>query len=322
VARIGLVLGAGGVTGGAFHAGVLAALAEGTGWDPRSAETVVGTSAGSVTAAVLRAGLPAHDLAARAEGRPLSAEGVRVLAGAAPTMFPPSPGRSPGNRSGPAAPRALLAAARRPWTIRPAALIAALLPEGVIPTTTIEEGVGAMFGARWPQRSLWLCAVRLDDGALVVFGREGSPAARVGEAVAASCAIPAYFSPVLVGGVRYVDGGAFSMTNLGLLAGSGLDLVIVSAPMSKAGRRISTMGGSLVREAGRAQLDREAVRVRRRGTPVIAFQPTADDQSVMGLNAMDPRRRAAVVRQAHSSTLRRLERNDVRQRLLPLTDGS
>ena len=116
--------------------------------------------------------------------------------------------------------------------------------------------------------------------------------------------------------------GAFSLTNLGLLAGLGLDLVIVSAPMSKAGRRISTAGGSLVREAGRAQLDREAVRVRRRGTPVIAFQPTADDQAVMGLNAMDPRRRAAaVVRQARASTLRRLERADVRKRLLPLTEG-
>jgi hypothetical protein len=91
--------------------------------------------------------------------------------------------------------------------------------------------------------------------------------------------------------------------------------------MSKAGRRISTTNGSLVREAGRAQLDREALKVRRRGTPVIAFHPTTEDQAVMGLNAMDPRRRAAVVRQARASTLRRLERSDVRQRLLPLTDG-
>ena len=88
VARIGLVLGAGGVTGGAFHAGVLAALAEGTGWDPRRAEIVVGTSAGSVTAAALRAGLPAADLAARAEGRPLSAEGARILAGTSPMLLP------------------------------------------------------------------------------------------------------------------------------------------------------------------------------------------------------------------------------------------
>ncbi len=310
------------MTGGAFHAGVLAALAETTGWDPRTAEIIVGTSAGSVTAAALRAGLPAPDLAARAEGRPLSAEGARVVASVGPIVNVPGPGRAPGGRSGPASPRALLAAARRPWNIRPAALIAALLPEGGVPTGTIADGVGAMYlGRRWPDRPLWVCAVRLDDGELVVFGREGAPAVPVGDAVAASCAIPGYFAPVSVNKVRYVDGGASSLANLGLVAGLGLDLVLVSAPMSKAGRRISTTGGSLVRELGRAQLDREALRVRRRGTIVIAFQPTADDRSVMGLNAMDPRRRAVVVRQARTSTLRRLERADVRNRLRTLTDG-
>src|SRR6185369_6425583 len=75
MARIGLVLGAGGVVGHAFHAGVLAALTEKTGWDPRAAEVVVGTSAGSVVGALLRAGASAPDLLARATGQPLSREG-------------------------------------------------------------------------------------------------------------------------------------------------------------------------------------------------------------------------------------------------------
>ena len=57
--RIGLVLGAGGAVGHAFHAGVLAALADETGWDAREAEVVVGTSAGSVVGALLRAGMSA-----------------------------------------------------------------------------------------------------------------------------------------------------------------------------------------------------------------------------------------------------------------------
>ena len=52
MARIGLVLGAGGEIGYACHAGVLAALAEVIGWDARSAEVVVGTSAGSIAGAV------------------------------------------------------------------------------------------------------------------------------------------------------------------------------------------------------------------------------------------------------------------------------
>src|SRR5436190_159696 len=45
--RIGLVLGAGGIVGQAYHAGVLRALSE-AGWDPASSEIVVGTSAGSL----------------------------------------------------------------------------------------------------------------------------------------------------------------------------------------------------------------------------------------------------------------------------------
>jgi NTE family protein len=65
--RIGLVLGAGGLVGHAWHAGVLAGLAEGLGWDPRTADVVVGTSAGSVVAAMLRGGLSAADVFARGD---------------------------------------------------------------------------------------------------------------------------------------------------------------------------------------------------------------------------------------------------------------
>jgi NTE family protein len=194
---------------------------------------------------------------------------------------------------------------------------AALLPEGTVPTGTISEGVDYFFGPGWPSAPLWVCAVRLDTGALAVFGKEGGPPARVGEAVAASCAIPGYFAPVAIGGLRYVDGGAFSLTNLSLMAGLGLDLVLVSAPMAKAGRGINLASG-LAREAGRAQLDREALWVKRRATPVVAFAPTASDQTAMGLNAMDPRRRAGVARQARSSTLERLSDPAFRARLEPL----
>ena len=123
----------------------------------------------------------------------------------------------------------------------------------------------------------------------------------------------------MIDGARYVDGGVHSPTNLDLLGGLGLDLVVVSSPMSTAGRSVSLTGGFAVRRACRALLDGEAIRVRRRGTAVVAFQPTAEDQAVMGMNAMDPRRRAAVTAQVATSTRRRLERADVRRRLEPLT---
>src|SRR2546423_12478885 len=50
--RVGLVLGAGGVLGGAWLAGGLAAIARETGWDPFTADYIVGTSAGALFAAL------------------------------------------------------------------------------------------------------------------------------------------------------------------------------------------------------------------------------------------------------------------------------
>ena len=314
-ARIGLVLGAGGVAGHAFHAGVLAALAEALGWDARSAEVVVGTSAGSGVGAILRAGLPPGDVFARAVGEPMSPAGARLLAHSPRPYSPPAP-QAPG-RLAMAAPRVLVRAALRPWNARLGALAAGVLPAGRIPTEMISGYLRPLFGPEWPA-GLELCAVRLDDGRRVVFGRPGEPRAEVPDAVAASCAIPGYYAPVTIDGVRYVDGGAHSPTNADLVAGRGLDLVVVSSPMSAAGRRPQPTADVAVRRWARAQLWREAAQVRRRGTPVVAFQPTEADQRAAGPNAMDPRRRADVARQARTSALARLERADVRERLAAL----
>jgi hypothetical protein len=54
---------------------------------------------------------------------------------------------------------------------------------------------------------------------------------------------------------------------------------------------------------------------------VVAFQPTEDDLSVMGLRPMDWARRPAVARQARVSTLRRLARADTRERLAAMMSG-
>jgi NTE family protein len=309
--RIGLVLGAGGATGGAFHAGVLAALEEGTGWDPRTAVIVLGTSAGSVTGAALRANLSAADLAARTEGSPLSAEGAALIRAASLSPQIPAPSARPALRwhVGPAAPQVLFAAARRPWATRPTAVVAGLLPQGTLPTSMISDGVAALLGDRWPDKPLWIAAVRLREGRLVVFGRDG-PSVRPADAVAASCAIPGWFAPVVINGERYVDGGVHSLTNAAELADVPLDLVVVSAPLGHAGWR--GLHGA-TRRAARLQLSLEVQRLRRNGVAVLALQPTREDQLAMGRNAMDASRRAAVVRRARASTLARLDRPDIRE---------
>ena len=309
------MLGAGGVAGGSFHAGVLAALHEATGWDPRSADVIVGTSAGSIAGTSLRAGLSPADMLARQEGRVLSAEGRRILA----KVGPPRALRLESTVGRPRAAadiaRTITRAAARPFSARPLALIAGLLPEGNLGTEMIVEGVGGLM-AEWPKKPLWICTVRQSDGRLVAFGRDGKPP--LASAVAASCAIPGFFKPVDIEGERYVDGGVHSPTNADLLRREKLDLVLVSSPMSISGRAIRLALDQPVRRWARLLLDAEAVRLRRSGTPVLAFQPTNDDAAVMGTNAMDPSRRATVARQAYESTLRRLERADTRTRLAAL----
>lgn len=320
MARIGIVLGAGGASGGGFHAGVLTALAEHTGWDPRTATVIVGTSAGSITGTILRAGLPAPDLLARLQGRRLSDEGMALLGDMA--MVPaPSLGRPDlRGRKRSAAPLAILRAAARPWAASPVAVLSSLLPAGTVGTEVISAMVEQLAGASWPAGDLRLCAVRLADGRRRVFTSRSSPPVPLGQAVAASCAIPSFFEPVEIDGRRYVDGGVHSPTNLDILAREGLDLVVVSSPMSAAGRGLRLSVDAPLRRFSRALLDVEAARVRRRGTPVVAFQPTAADQQVMGLNPMDGSRRRTVAEHVRESTLRRLDQPATRARLEALYD--
>lgn len=285
--RVGLVLGAGGLTGTAFHAGVLTALAVDAGWDARDAEVIVGTSAGATAAALMRAGFPPRDYVSRVVGAPLSAEGDAILGGLPPLVQPAA--RSP-VRWRPAAGGLAVRLARRPWRLRPGVAAAALLPRGTRPVDPGAARLRPLFQG-WPDRPLWICAVSLDTGRRVVFGQDAQ--ASVADAVAASCAVPGYYEPATVGSERFVDGGAWSLLNLDLLAGAGLDLVVVSAPLSTTDW-VAIDPGNALRVPARAQQEREAARVRRSGTPVLVVQPDARTRHVMGTRSMDVRKRSAV----------------------------
>lgn len=296
--RIGLVLGGGGITGTAFHAGVISGLAD-AGWDARQAEVIVGTSAGSTAAALMRAGLPPRDYVPRVTGEPVSAEGARVLdrIGRIPT---PPPRRR--GRRGPASPDLLRAVARRPWSYPLGVTLAAALPAGTVSIEEVNPGFGPLFQA-WPQRPMWITAVSLETGRRVVFGRDAVTS--VALAVSASCAIPGYFAPISIDGIPYVDGGAHSTNNLDLLADQGLDLVIVSAPMSTTDPWATDLS-NFPRVPFRHQLDREVAKVRRSGTPVIVLQPDRRLRGLMGINSMDLAKRPAVARAVRQYAARRV----------------
>lgn len=302
--RIGLVLGGGGLTGGAFHAGVAGALASAGGWDARTADVLLGTSAGSITATSLAAGMPPADLAARQLGEPLTPTGTAILARISPGARDFA-AREAASRT-PASPDLLRAMARNPLDVHPGKVAAAALPEGRVSTAPIARSMTELCDGTWPSPQLRITAFRLADGETVVFGRPGTPPPPVGAAVAASCAIPGYFAPVTVGEDRYVDGGTTSACNADAVLHEGLDAVIVSAPMAiHAGATLSP--DVPWRRVMRRQVDREITRLRAAGIRVFLFAPTKAEVAAMGPNPMAPGREAAVTRAALESASARID---------------
>lgn len=294
------MLGGGGMTGTAFHAGVVGALAQ-WGWDARDAAVMVGTSAGSTSAALLRAGFPPSDYVARMTGGPLSAEGHRILDGVG--QVPAAPRRRPG-RLRPAAPALLMRVGRRPGHYRLGVALAAGLPEGTIDIDEVSPGYGSLFTS-WPDRPTWITAVRLDTGRRVVFGRDAE--APLPEAVSASCAIPGYFRPVVIDGVPHVDGGAWSAHHLDLLAhdDANCDLIVVSAPMSTTDPFAPEVG-NIPRAVVREQLRRESKAVTKLGIPVMVVQPDRRLRRLMGMASMDVTRRGVVAEATAAMASRQL----------------
>lgn len=315
--RVGLVLGAGGVVGQAYHAGVLAALEHDLGWDPRSADVIVGSSAGSVTGTFLRLGVPASDLASMLVDSPLSTEGAELLQSIdreaeipgltiRDVMRPPRPPTI----------RLLSRVARRPWAFRPSVAAATLLPAGRFDLMSMGSGLDDLAGERWPE-GLWLCVARRDDGGRVVLGRPGAPKATLLQAVAASCAIPGYFAPVEISGTSYFDGGVHSPTSADVLRTEGLDVVVVVSPMSAA-RHLPSIDDPM-RWAHHRRLLAEVRRLEAGGTTVVRFEPDARCVAAMGVNAMAGDRSERVVQQAFLETGRLTSKPAISRRLAPLT---
>ena len=295
--RIGLVLGAGGVVGQAYHAGVLAALEHDLRWDPRTADVIVGTSAGAITASLLRSGVPASELAAWTVRAPLSPDG-RILEeffGSQSPRFEPFRAHDLLRRTPSLpGPRMIHRALTRPWAFRPMSAAMSLLGPGRFDVLQHLAALGTMTRDRWPGEELWVCAVRRSDGRRVVFGRTGTPDVPLRLAVAASCAVPGYFAPVVIGDDSYVDGGAHSPTNAGALRSQPLDLAIIVSPMSgPSGLPRDPYGAA--RWHARRLVRREARALRARGIEVVVFEPGPDEQAVLGNNFMSSTHVGAIV---------------------------
>jgi len=311
-ARRGLVLGAGGVLGAAWTIGAMSALQQVTGWDPRDAEVIVGTSAGSVVAALLASGAGVADLREHQLGR---APGSGPLAGMefdydSATGGPLPPWPHPGLGSG----RLLVNTVRHPRKLPLTAIVSAFLPPGRGSLGSIGDLIGAAeLGAdslgtnHWPPaRQLRITAMDYATGDRTVFDGSGEPEVGLADAVVASCSIPGWFPPVRLDGHRYVDGGMYSPTNVDVLADDGLDEVFVLAPMAS---RLYDSPSTLAERLERSYRHRVSRRmlgevrtVRSRGARVSVLCPGPEDLHAIGANLMDYTRRRDVLDTAMATT--------------------
>lgn len=301
--------------GQAYHAGVLAALEHDCGWDPRTAEVVVGTSAGSITGTLLRVGVPAAELAAWVVQAPLEAEGAvlhEMLGTEIPVFEPfrvlPLLRRLPELPGKDMVQRALV----RPWSFRPMAAALALLAPGQHDIAEQLAMLREVEGQSWPEQDLWICAVRRRDGRRVVFGRVGSPKAPLHLAIAASCAVPGYFAPVRIREHHYVDGGAHSPTNAAILRERALDLVIIVSPMSGPSGLPLDLYELSRRHAARL-VRRETRALRESGTAVVVFRPGRAELTAMGNDFMARDRVDLIVQESFLGAGAYAARADVRE---------
>jgi NTE family protein len=263
-----LVLGGGGIIGVAWETGLLNGLYE-AGFDPRTVDVIVGTSAGSITGAPLAAGVlppvPGSEDARRREG-----------SGVLPT--------NPTSMD----PKALGAIFGR-WTKMVTTTPADAAEIGKVAATLHREMEPQMIAhmARlvslpaWPERALLVNAVDTQTGERRVFDRKSDVA--IERAVAASSAVPGIFPSVTIHGRLYMDGQVHSSTNADVLLAYAPDLVLVAMPTNSV--TSPGIGGHAER-----MLEQELLALHARGVKTSVRTPLPEHGARLGTNLMDAAR--------------------------------
>jgi NTE family protein len=264
-----LVLGGGGVAGIAWTTGLLFGLSE-HGVDLRTADLVVGTSAGSAVAAQLGSALSLKDLFDRQVEPALQ---TRELAPNAQLfeLFE----------------RALLAANSLPDRADHIRHIG----RWALEAPTVTEGERRSVIAQrlpshaWPNGMLLIVAVDTETGETKIFDRLSGTS--LVDAVSASCAVPGIWPPVTIDGRRYMDGGARSSDNADLALGYARTVIV--SPMGTARPEIT--GESL---------EQQVETLKSTGGETYVVEPDQTSKSAIGLNPLAPETRGPAAKAGRS----------------------
>lgn len=233
--RLGLALAGGGVIGGMYEVGVLAALEERALGPDDAFDVYVGCSAGSVVASVLANGVTASEMYRILEGDlpdPLNFQRSSVYSRNAFrralvqfVRFAWAVGKNASAGSRTSVPD-MLARAEHDF---PAGFFSLAQLEQYMRTAFAARGLANSFAAL--RRPLLIPAIDLDRAERVVFGRGEFADVPISEAIAASSAIPGFFEPYTVRDRDYIDGGVGFSGHADLAAEAGADVVIVVNPL-------------------------------------------------------------------------------------------
>jgi NTE family protein len=259
------------VTGIAWELGILKGLRD-HGVDLTTADTVIGTSAGSVVGAQITSVVDLEDLFEE-QTRPAHAEigadfGAGTMLKLVALMMLPASGRGRRARLG----RAARKAHPGPATERLRVIGSRLVTPDGDPLA-------------WPARDLRITAVDADSGSFRVFDRTGD--VDLLHAVAASCAVPLVWPPVEIGDRHYVDGGMRSAANADLA--TGCDVVVAIAPLPRSMSRYHALPQQLARTGARR---------------TATITPDAASLEAIGKNVLDPSKRVGAARAGEAQAAR------------------